>query len=194
MTTVSKKSVTFSSNVTGIQIMNIDDYTPREISASWYNQEDMDRITNRCFKVLTRMESGASNNKGKKCCMRGLEGHTTTGAISKNKNRASAYAAVLMEQSKQWMRNEVDEQAIADAYRSTTSSCQLWAQVVGKHDEHTAEYIYYMEEEDGLNETTNVTFSHKSKNCNALSVEERIMDQVERPIRFQQQAPLAIAA
>ncbi|CAJ1965467.1 unnamed protein product [Cylindrotheca closterium] len=136
MTIVSKssKSVTFHPTVTGIQIMNIDDYTAREISASWYSQEEMDRITNRCVKLLKRMESG-DYNKCKKYCARGLEGHTKTGAISKNKNRASARAAVLMEQSRQWIENRVDEQAIADAYRSKASSCQLWAQIVATGDE-----------------------------------------------------------
>ncbi|CAJ1965463.1 unnamed protein product [Cylindrotheca closterium] len=138
------------------------------------------------------MESGSSNNRGKKYCARGLEGHTKTGAISKNKNRASARAAVLMEQSKQWMRNEVDEQAIADAYIRASTSSQEWAQDVGKHDEDAAHDIYYMEEEDGLY-ATNAAFSLKSEGANVSSFEERRMDQVERPSGFHQQ-PWAMAA
>ncbi|CAJ1926349.1 unnamed protein product [Cylindrotheca closterium] len=180
MTTVSKKGVTFSSNVTGIQIMNIEDYTPSEISASWYNQEDMDRITDRCLKLLRRMESDISN-RGKKYCTRGLEGHTALASISKNQNRACARAAVLMEQSKQWIENKVDDQAIADAYSSTTSSCQLWAQVVGKRDEDIAEDIYFMNEnEDCLNATV-ATFSFKSKDSGVPGFEQRRMEQAERP-------------
>ncbi|CAJ1965469.1 unnamed protein product [Cylindrotheca closterium] len=156
MTIVSKsKSVTFQPTVKGIQIMNIDDYTTREISASWYSQEDMDRMTNRCVKVIKRMESGAVPNKGNKnYCMRGLEGHTKTGSITKTKNRASARAAVLMEQSKQLMRNEVNEQAIADAYIRASTSSQEWAQVVGKRDEEGANAIHYHKHKNHASSTT----------------------------------------
>mmetsp|Transcript_33007 Transcript_33007/g.79825 ORF Transcript_33007/g.79825 Transcript_33007/m.79825 type:complete len:101 (-) Transcript_33007:426-728(-) len=86
MTTASKKSVTFSPTITGMQVMSIYDYTPSEISAAWYNQEEMDHITNRCFKIILRMESGRSNRK---ICTRGLEGHSTLGSISKKKEQSN---------------------------------------------------------------------------------------------------------
>jgi hypothetical protein len=127
--------------------MSICDFTSSEISAGWYNQEDMDRITKRCLKVLRKMESRESN-KGEKYYMKGLEGHTALGSISKKKNRAAAIAAVMqMEQSKQWIENKTDDQAIADAYRSTTYSGQMWAQVVGKRNEEAAEASYHIKVE-----------------------------------------------
>lgn len=44
-----------------------------------------------------------------------------------------------MEQSNQWVDNAIDEQAIADAYRRTTSSCQMWARVVANQDRQAAD-------------------------------------------------------
>lgn len=137
MPNTSMKKVTFNPKVTGIQILNIDDFTPKEIFASWYDEEEMERITQRCFKILQNMEAG----NAKKYCVRGLEGHSSVGSISKKSNRTTALAAVLMEQARQWDENRFNDQAIADAYRRTTSSCQLWAQVVGKRDEEVAEAI-----------------------------------------------------
>mmetsp|Transcript_33007 Transcript_33007/g.79824 ORF Transcript_33007/g.79824 Transcript_33007/m.79824 type:complete len:110 (-) Transcript_33007:143-472(-) len=74
-----------------------------------------------------------------------------------------AIDAVLDEQAKQWndennnkVNNEGD-QAIADAYKSTTSSCQMWAQVVGKRDEESAEAIYYADEDKEDNDDATAT-------------------------------------
>ncbi|CAJ1948013.1 unnamed protein product [Cylindrotheca closterium] len=137
MTTNPNRRVAFSPNVMIIPILSLYDYTTSEISAAWFNGEEMDDIANRCFKVLARMESGFSK-KVKKYCIRGLEGHTTIGSISKRKNRSTALTAVLLEQSKQRVENRVDAEAIGATYRRTTTSCQLWAQVVGKRDNETA--------------------------------------------------------
>ena len=81
------------------------------------------------------MDSGRS----KKYCIRGLEGHSKLGSITKKRNRTTSIAAVLMEQSNQWVDNAIDEQAIADAYRRTTSSCQMWARVVANQDRQAAD-------------------------------------------------------
>lgn len=150
-----RRRIIFSSSVTVIPTISLYDYTPREISAAWFNDEDMNGITNRCFKLLAKMESGLPSS-GKKYCIRGLEGHTMLGSISKRKNRSAATDAVLVEQSKQCNEDRVDEHAISDAYRRTTASCQLWAQVVGKRDQEAAEAIHYPDDD---NENTNTTTS-----------------------------------
>lgn len=140
----SRKRVTFNAKVSGIETLNIDDFTPSEIAASWFNEEEMEQITKRCYKILRRMEGG---NDSRKYCMRGLEGHTSVGHIIKKKNRTAAMAAVLTVQAEQWDEQKFDDQAIADAYQRTSSSCQLWAQVIGKRDEESAEAIHYPNEE-----------------------------------------------
>ena len=75
-------------------------------------------------------------------------------------------AAVLMEQARQWDESRFNDQAIADAYRRTTSSCQLWAQVVGKRDEEVAEVINEDSEEVDI-----PIDSPPIKVCSTISVE-----------------------
>ncbi|CAJ1931712.1 unnamed protein product, partial [Cylindrotheca closterium] len=151
MTTTLKRGVTINPTVEVAEILSIYDYTPSEIAAAWYNEDDMDKITRRCFKVLQRMEEcGGTKNHGQRHCTRGLEGHTTLGSISKKETRIASFVAVLDEQEKQWNENkDFDFQAISDAYRKTSSSSQMWAQVIGNQDRQAADaYLYEDEEED----------------------------------------------
>mmetsp|Transcript_45732 Transcript_45732/g.110833 ORF Transcript_45732/g.110833 Transcript_45732/m.110833 type:complete len:193 (+) Transcript_45732:584-1162(+) len=135
------------------EILTIYDYTASEISAAWYDEEEMDRITQRCFKVLYKYENGKSKN-GQRYFIRGLEGHSTLGSISKRNNREAAYTAVLEEQQRQYENEETDVQAISDSYQRTSSSSQMWAQVVGRRDERAAEAYLYDDEEEEEEETT----------------------------------------
>lgn len=147
MPTSSKKRVTISPSVTVVEALSLYDYSAREIAASWYDGEEMDRITHRCFRMLQILECGGTKN-GKKYCTRGLEGQTTLGSMSKKKSRSSAVSAVLDEQARQWNEHTTDVQAISDAYRRTASSCQMWACVVGNRDQQAIEtYIYQKDEE-----------------------------------------------
>ncbi|CAJ1931716.1 unnamed protein product [Cylindrotheca closterium] len=103
------------------------------------------------------MEECRGIKNGQKYCTRGLEGHTTLGSISKKKTRTAAFAAVLNEQARQWNKNEqVEIQAIAHAYRKTSASSQMWAQVIGNQDRQDADaYLYEDEEEnDDVDATT----------------------------------------
>ena len=147
----SKKQVTFKPLVEVRHTLSIYDYTATEVAAAWYDEYEMDRITKRCFKILQRYESitdAASSfrrHKNNKYCLRGLEGHTTSGTIGKRNNRSAAYTAVLETQEMQGTA-----ETIADAYRSTSSSCQTWAHVVGCRDQQEIEsYVY---EDDELEE------------------------------------------
>jgi hypothetical protein len=148
------RSVTINPTVEVHDILTIDDYTACEISDAWYNEDEMHTITKRCFKVLNQYEHDKSNS-GQKYFIRGLEGHSTLGSISKQNNRSAAYQAVFEEQQRQYENKETDVQAIADAYQRTTSSSQMWAQVAGSRDERTVEaYLYDDEEEEEEEETT----------------------------------------
>ncbi|CAJ1936883.1 unnamed protein product [Cylindrotheca closterium] len=154
MKTQPKKSVTLNPIVVGIEIMSIYDYTSREVSASWYNNDDMYKITNRCFKVIRKVEVGDSLRINR-YCTRGLEGYFSVASISKTRNRSTAFMAVMAEQSMQRIGNSIDDQAIADAYRNTTRSCHLWARVVGKCDEEAAQviHLYPTEQSDDVDDS-----------------------------------------
>jgi hypothetical protein len=80
--------------------------------------------------------------KDKKYCARGLETHTKIGCIIKRKNRTESFYNVLREQENQWNEGTCDDKAIACVYHQTTSSCQMWANVVGLRDQcKVEEYI-----------------------------------------------------
>ncbi|CAJ1952258.1 unnamed protein product [Cylindrotheca closterium] len=141
------KRVSINPTVKVHEILSIHDYTPSEITATWYDEDEMDRITQKCLKILQKLESTSTT----KYCVRGLETHTTLGSIGKRKNRAAAYRAVLREQERPWKENEEtsSQEAIANAYRCTTSSSQMWAQVVGTRDQQEVEaYLYDDDEEE----------------------------------------------
>ncbi|CAJ1931714.1 unnamed protein product [Cylindrotheca closterium] len=157
MTTALKRGVTINPTVEVAEILSIYDYTPNEIAAAWYDEDDMDKITRQCFKVLQRMEECGGTKNGQKYCTRGLEGHTTLGSISKKKTRTASFAAVLNEQARQWNKNEqADIRAISDAYRKTSSSSQMWAQVSGIQDRQAADACHNEDEEenDDIDATT----------------------------------------
>lgn len=180
MTMASRKSVTFNSTVDTVDIKSIYDFTPDEISALWYDDDEMDQITKRCFKLLRKMENGST-----KYYTRGLEGHTTLGVISKRKNRIAAMAAVLVAQSQHLADGICDDQAMADAYLRTTSSCQMWASVTGKRDQQIADEIYEQNEDHQIIVDTKPTESSMF-DLRCRSPEQQTMHKVARLGAFEQ--------
>jgi hypothetical protein len=134
--------VRFSENIHVHKIISHKDYTPEEFQACWYTTEDNQKIRRHCSKEIRKMDEEGSKLKDKKYCSRGLEGHTTVGAVAKMRNIALATNAVLDEQMTQWEEGVYDEDTIAEIYRRTSSSCQLWAQLVGRRDSQlTGTYV-----------------------------------------------------
>jgi hypothetical protein len=114
------------------------DYTPEEMTAFWYQDADYAMISKDCCKQIKKMQN-SEVLKDKKYCSRGLESHTRLASISKMQNRKTANNAVLDEQEEQRHMGVVDEEIIAQRYQQTTSSCQLWANIVGLRDQRVAE-------------------------------------------------------
>ena len=84
------------------------------------------------------MEEG-SKLKDKKYCSRGLEGHTSIGAVLKKEKRSLAINAVLDEQMIQWEEGIFNEDAIAEIYCEASSRCQVRANIVGLKDHRETE-------------------------------------------------------
>jgi hypothetical protein len=115
------------------------DYTPEEIKATWYQDEEYSKISKDCCTQIKEMENGEIF-KDTQYCSRGLESHTKLATISKTQNRKNATDAVLAEQDEQRRLGVVDDEArIAHRYHQGTSSCQLWANTVGLRDQRAAE-------------------------------------------------------
>jgi hypothetical protein len=125
--------VRFSEKTHVRKILSRKDFTPEEIQACWYNDEGNQRIFRYCSKEIRKMNE-ESKLQDKKYCSRGLESHTTVGAASKRRNVSLAINAVLDEQMIQWEEGIFDEDTIAAIYFKASSSCQLWANIVGRRD------------------------------------------------------------
>jgi hypothetical protein len=130
-------------------------YSPKEIKATWYSEEEYLNIVKQISKQILRMDRGETL-KEKKYSARGLEGATRLGLTMKNYNRALSINTVLEEHHHaQWVEGFRDDEAIAHAYHQTTASCQMWACVVGLRDQRVAE--------DYLDETLEVQVKQTSQ-------------------------------
>lgn len=97
----------------------------------------------KCARQVQRMTQQAAK-KNKMGCSRGLEAHTTLGALAKHQNRVEAYRAVLDLQDSEDYNN--DESMIRAVYENVTQKSQLWAHRMGLHDRQAADSI--LDEED----------------------------------------------
>jgi hypothetical protein len=132
-TTQVKKVVRFSEKTRSRETLSRKDCTLEEATKYWWCRKDYQRILRQCKKKIKKIDLG-EKFKGKKYCARGLEDRTKIGSVLKAQARALAMNAVFDEQLTQWNEGVFDEQAIADVYYIASSSCQLWASLVGRRD------------------------------------------------------------
>ena len=72
--------------------------------------------------------------KDKRYCSRGLEPYTKRGVMNKKEERKNSIDAVLYEQKRQRRQGILDEEAIANRYKSKTADYQLRALIFGSRD------------------------------------------------------------
>jgi hypothetical protein len=146
------RNVSFGAVVTVQHVMSLDDYTPKELEASWFDRKSM-RTIKETARFETRLfDSGIlfedRKGNGYKCTVRGLR--TREGTTRKRKNRWNALAAVFSEMDAQVEQTEggcgfyFDDESIADVYFEHTDPCALEAEAIGKQDAVDARNIYNM--------------------------------------------------
>jgi hypothetical protein len=132
--------VQFSKRLRVSQIMHLAEYTQEEMEATWYQEEEYTRISKICIKTVHKMEKRRKRSLRKREVeSRGLEGHTTTGIISKTESRRLAYDKIFHEQEHQRCRGIYDDEAMAESYQTVSSSCALWARKLALRDQIDAE-------------------------------------------------------
>ena len=131
-----EKYLSFDDNVRVCYTIARSDFSLEETTATWYTTEEYMRISEQCSRQIYKMDEGKVL-KGRKYCSRGLE--TRRGRAIKIQNRSSSIETVLMEQEKQSDEGTYDGVVISRVYRGVTSSCQLWANIVGVRDQRVAE-------------------------------------------------------
>ena len=136
--TIVERYVSFNEKVVVHRTMPLTRYTPEEIEACWHTREDYVVVRRQCSKQIRKLNDG-EQLLDKKYCARGLEAATYVGMQSRRQNRSLAYKVVLVLQTQQKQVGVYDDEAIAQSYRRVSSSCQLWANVVGSRDQRAAD-------------------------------------------------------
>jgi hypothetical protein len=132
--------VQFSKQLQVARIMHLAEYTQEEMEATWYQEEEYTRISKICIKTVHKMEKRRKRSLRKREVeSRGLEGHTTTGTISKKESRRLAYDKIFHEQEHQRFRGIYNDEAMAESYQTVSSSCALWARTLALRDQIDAE-------------------------------------------------------
>ena len=138
-----RKSVQFNPKAQVRLILGLQDFSSQEIAATWFSQKEFQEIQTDCIKQIGKLELGMAFSDINYCA-RGLETHCGTRALVKAKNRALAIQSGLEEQARQWTLATEDGSidAIALVYHHASSSSQIWAHVVGLHDQRDTEELW----------------------------------------------------
>jgi len=138
-------------------------YTKDESTACWYSQKEFADIMKGVTKECSRMERGKVL-KDKKYCSRGLERYLTFNYIARKQNSRKAIQSVLTEQNRQQCENqEYNDEAIARVYHNVSSSCEMWAIVIGMRDQKEAESYVDEDDDDEWEDSTSTRKSRKPR-------------------------------
>lgn len=135
-----RKRVTFQKKITVHDIISRHDILPKERADSWFSDDEFGEIAQSCFIQVQKLNRG-ERLKDKKYCARGLESETKVGLQSRLMNRRLAQKVVLEEQGRQHREGVREPMYLAYLYHSATSSCQVWANLVGLSDQREAEDV-----------------------------------------------------
>jgi hypothetical protein len=139
-----KKLFALDETVQGRETLSWRDFSPEEIAASWISDAEYTETKNDMLTQILRVQAGRKM-RDKKYCSRGLEQYTRATAFTRRDNIQHGVRAVLREQDEQQNTGEFDDNRIAKALHRVSSSCHMWAAVVGLRDQRDAEK--YMDED-----------------------------------------------
>ena len=148
------RCVTWSPAVRCRHIKSHKSFTKEEHKASWYTAEEQHKIALQCIKeikVMMLLDGGGAGAARRKSLLvhdnilayslRGLEGHTPSGLLAKEKARQLLCDAVFREQERQRLAGILSEAAIAEVCQAMTRFSVARARVVGFSDQQDAKLI-----------------------------------------------------
>jgi hypothetical protein len=142
--TQAEKLFALSETVEGRETLSWRDFSPEEITASWLSAAEYTETEKDMMKQILRVEDGRKMSD-EQYCSRGLEQYTRANSFTRRDNIEHGVSVVLLEQLKQQNTGEFDDNRIAEALHRVSSSCHMWAAVVGLRDQRDAEK--YMDED-----------------------------------------------
>jgi hypothetical protein len=144
--------VTWSPDVRCRLIKSHKSFTKEEYKASWYTAEEQHKIALQCIKEIKMMlllDGGAAlrrksllvHDNTLEYSPRGLEGHTPSGLLAKEKARQLLCDAVFREQERQRLAGILSDEAMAEVCHVMTRFSVARARVVGLSDQQDAKLI-----------------------------------------------------
>lgn len=132
-----KKRVVFAQYIQKMEGISLDDYTKQEIKSAWHSEKEISQVSAECLAMREQTSSSMYAEEQKESeTMRRLEPHTSIGSALRSSSRHTSINWLLSEQREKGI---IDVEPLSEGYRNTTSSCRMWAQVVGTRDQREAE-------------------------------------------------------
>jgi len=129
-----RRKLSFSALVQIVSIESTSDYSDDEVSATWYDLEELQTFKRDRLKTAELWDQ--QNREG--LCLRGSENHTRKGSKRRNSNIARSIQAVLEEQDMQDLDEVENADMLAHIYRIHTAKAQAAARDRGLKDHEDA--------------------------------------------------------
>lgn len=126
-----------------IEVVEFPPYTDDEAQAVWYDYDELEKISYTVFRSAQQLtnEQNQSTLEGSDDCIRGLEGMTVQGSLSRIIAKLKMDSAVLQEQKRQREQGLRDDEAIAKASFAESEKHAHKAIAVGLDDQDAADRI-----------------------------------------------------
>jgi len=130
------RMVAFSNEVKTYDVARRSDLDDEDFQLLWYSKDDFKLMKKEYIPTVKKMAKGLPLAEDEE--PRGLEHKTPLGNKKRHKNRLVSIDAVLREQDRQWERNRLDSEFVAELYIQASAHCRLQASIVARNDE---EYV-----------------------------------------------------
>lgn len=155
------REVTFNEQVNIYITISLEEISETERRATWYSKGEYKEITQSSCRQIKSLDRGKLF-KDKKYCSRGLESHTRMASLTKRRNYTLSHKIVFDEQARQKREGVYEVEYLAYLYHSVSSSCQIWANVVGLSDQRAAEQETQQEDNTLPRSTQTLSQSQRS--------------------------------
>jgi hypothetical protein len=141
---MARRSVSFGPQVAVYFTLHLNDFSDREVKATWYKRDDIATIKAECTATVT-MILKAQPLRTDLYCARGLEFRTPRGLQRRQANKRNAIDVVLDEQDRQIDQNIHDAKKLATVYHQVSVRCHEAAHQLGLHDERFVRTMNYVQ-------------------------------------------------
>mmetsp|Transcript_13691 Transcript_13691/g.20185 ORF Transcript_13691/g.20185 Transcript_13691/m.20185 type:complete len:171 (+) Transcript_13691:221-733(+) len=134
------QKISFSKEVRVHEVLHVDDMTDDEVTATWYERQEMIDIKMTMFRELSDMLKGRVNEE--EFTFRGLEYRIKEGNDKRRENKFNAIDAILDEQEHQFNDGVDNPEKISECYQKQTKQCKIDAQSLAKNDEREVQFLW----------------------------------------------------